>query len=123
MRVALIRGVSSVLAAALAHGASAQDTTRAARADTIRRPVTCTGQRVNDIIIHSFAPTIAALRSVRVVADVARSIHATTRPDLVRRRLGIADVGLARLRLEWADIARLGALRAPRSAAREDLDL
>ena len=87
MRVALIRGVSSVLAAALAHGASAQDTTRAARADTIRRPVTCTGQRVNDIIIHSFAPTIAALRSVRVVADVARSIHATTRPDLVRRYL------------------------------------
>jgi hypothetical protein len=42
---------------------------------------------VNDIVIHSFAPTIGALRSLPVVADVLRSVHTTTRPDLVRRYL------------------------------------
>ena len=89
MRLALTRGVSSLLAALLAHAAWAQDTTKAAP-DTIRRAVACTGQRVNDIVIHSFAPTIAAVRSVPVVAEVARSIHATTRSDLIRRYLLMA---------------------------------
>ena len=90
MRVAVAAGISTVIAAAFASSASAQDTTHAAPPDSIRRIVACTGQRVNDIIIHSFAPTIAALRSVPGVAEIARSAHATTRPDLIRRYLLMA---------------------------------
>ena len=50
----------------------------------------CKGQRVDDIVIHSFAPTIAALRDIPVLAELARSIHTTTRPDIVRRYLLMA---------------------------------
>src|SRR5690349_11710303 len=90
-RLTLIRGVSTLLAASLASVALAQDSVHAQPAgDVARRPVACTGQRVNDITIHAFAPTIAALRSVPVVADIARSVHATTRPDLIRRYLLMA---------------------------------
>ncbi|MFL5613293.1 MAG: hypothetical protein ACJ796_06495 [Gemmatimonadaceae bacterium] len=89
-RVALFRGIGLVLAAALPpRVAFAQDTTAtlAAAPPPVRRAVSCNGQRVNDIVIHSLAPTIAALRSVPLLADVARSVHTTTRPDLVRRYL------------------------------------
>ncbi|HEY2378895.1 MAG TPA: hypothetical protein VGH98_23145 [Gemmatimonadaceae bacterium] len=90
-RLALIRGVSTLLASSLGGIAHAQDSIRAQPAgDATRRPVACTGQRVNDIVIHSFAPTTAALRSVPVIADIARSVHATTRPDLIRRYLLLA---------------------------------
>ena len=90
-RLALTRGVSTLLAASLASVAHAQDSVHAQPAgDVARKPVACTGQRVNDITIHAFAPTIAALRNVPVVADIARSVHATTRPDLIRRYLLMA---------------------------------
>ena len=86
-RLALIRGVATLLVATPL-AVSAQDSARAVpTGDVVRRAVSCTGQRVNDIVIHSFAPTIAALRSVPVVADIVRSVHATTRPDLIRRYL------------------------------------
>jgi hypothetical protein len=86
-RLALIRGVELLLIAAIPPAAHAQDTSAVLAAAPMRRAVTCTGQRVNDIIIHSFAPSIAALRTVPVLADVARSLHTTTRPDLIRRYL------------------------------------
>jgi len=85
--LALIRGVELLLIAAIPAAAHAQDTSAVLAAAPMRRAVTCTGQRVNDIIIHSFAPSIAALRTVPVLADVARSLHTTTRPDLIRRYL------------------------------------
>lgn len=89
-RLVLIRGVIAlVVATPLA--ASAQDSARAQPAgDAAKRAVACTGQRVDDIVIHSFAPTIAALRGVPVLNEIARSIHATTRPDLIRRYLLMA---------------------------------
>src|SRR5947207_961153 len=91
MRLALIRGVSTLLVVSLPRGAGAQDSVRAVPAgNAAKRQVACTGQRVDDIVIHSFAPTIAALRSVPVVAEIARSVHATTRPDLIRRYLLMA---------------------------------
>src|SRR5690348_6094037 len=70
----------------------AQDTTSKSPVvqEMPRRAVTCTGQRVRDIVIHSSAPTIAALRSVPVAAEIARSVHSTTRPDIVRRYLLMA---------------------------------
>lgn len=86
---------SSVALSALLIGvgqpAEAQDTTRTAAAtDTVRNVVACTGQRVRSIVIHSSAPTIGALRTVPIAADIARSVHATTRPDLIRRYLLMA---------------------------------
>lgn len=87
-RLALIRGVELLLAVALPRYALAQDTTSAVlSAAPVRQAVACNGQRVSDIVVHSFAPTIAALRSVPVLADIVRSVHATTRPDLIRRYL------------------------------------
>jgi hypothetical protein len=88
MRVAQIAGVGSLLVAMLPIAGRAQDSSRAQpAADSGRHAVACTGQRVNDIVIHAYAPAIAALRSVPVLADVMRSIHTTTRPDLIRRYL------------------------------------
>ena len=89
-RLALIRGVELLLIAALPATLSAQDTSAVLSATPARRAVTCTGQRVNDIIIRSAAPSVAALRTVPVVADVVRSLHTTTRPDLIRRYLLMA---------------------------------
>src|SRR5437868_13765886 len=90
-RLGMSRGVATLVVAMLPSMARGQDSARSLPAvDTIRRAVACTGQRVNDIVIHSFAPTIAAVRSVPVVAEVARSIHATTRSDLIRRYLLMA---------------------------------
>lgn len=81
-----------ILAAAVAHQALAQDTTslRTSRPDSVKRVVACSGQRVRSIVIHSSAPTIAALRTVPLAAEIARSVHATTRPDLIRRYLLMA---------------------------------
>ena len=63
---------------------AAQDTTRTP-ADSARRAVPCTGQRVDYIVVHSSAPTIAIFRRVPVIAELARSIHVTTKPDVIRR--------------------------------------
>src|SRR5256885_10662839 len=90
-RLALIRGAALLLLVAPHRSAQAQDTARTATPpDALPHQVPCAGQRVNEIVIHSFAPTIAALRSVPVIADVVRSVHATTRPDLIRRYLLMA---------------------------------
>jgi hypothetical protein len=90
-RLTPIWGVELLLAAVLPLSLQAQDTARAPSPnDSLRRAVACSGQRVDAIVIHSFAPTIAALRTVPVLAEVARSAHATTRPDLIRRYLLMA---------------------------------
>ena len=92
-RLVVIRGVELLLVAVLPWRAQAQDSTKAPPppAPAVeRKQVACTGQRVDGIVIHSFAPTIAALRDVPVLAELARSIHATTRPDIVRRYLLMA---------------------------------
>ena len=90
-RVPRMRGVDLLLAVSLPFAARAQDTASMATPQaTERRSVPCTGQRVNDIIIHSFAPTVAALRSVPGLAEFVRSVHTTTRPDLIRRYLLMA---------------------------------
>jgi hypothetical protein len=93
-RLLLIRGVVLLLAAVLPWSAGAQDSTKKLPPPPTepveRKPVACKGQRVDDIIIHSFAPTIAALRDIPVLAELARSIHTTTRPDIIRRYLLMA---------------------------------
>src|SRR3954466_4366408 len=89
-RLAWVRGVELLLAAGVPRRAPARDTTRVPpppAPPAERKPVACNGQRVDDIVVHSLAPTIAALRDVPVLAELARSIHTTTRPDIVRRYL------------------------------------
>ena len=49
--------------------------------------MTCSGQLIDEIIIQSSAPTVAGLRNVPVLAEVVRTLHVTTRPDMVRRFL------------------------------------
>jgi hypothetical protein len=85
----LVRGVAAFVALVLCNRAGAQDTARAvlSEPDTARRPIRCVGQRVSGIVIHAYAPSVAALRDVPVLADIVRSIHTTTRPDLIRRYL------------------------------------
>ena len=93
VRLVLLTGVEFLLLAALPWNAQAQDSTKAAPpppSPVDRKPVACNGQRVDGIVIHSSAPTIAALRDVPVLAELVRSIHATTRPDIVRRYLLMA---------------------------------
>ena len=92
-RLVLMGGVELLLAVVLPGSARGQDSTKALpppAPPVERKQVACNGQRVDVITIHSFAPTIAALRDVPVVAELVRSIHTTTRPDIVRRYLLMA---------------------------------
>ena len=92
---AIGRAVGALAAAALlVPSAHAQDTTRTsadsarrAAADSTRKPVACDGQRIDYIAVNSSAPSIAIFRRVPVLAEIARSIHITTKPDLIRRFL------------------------------------
>ena len=89
--LSLFIGALAATSLRVSETAGAQDTTRAradttrAGADTVRRGVPCTGQRVDAIVVHSSAPTIAIFRRVPVVAEIVRSVHTTTHPDLIRR--------------------------------------
>jgi len=68
-------------------------TATAARA---QQPVTvrCAGQPIVGVTIRSAAPTAAAFRKVSpTLADIARAVHQTTQPDVIRRflLLGVGD--------------------------------
>ena len=52
-----------------------------------RLTAACAGQRIDDIVIYSAAPSVANLQRVPVLARIARSMHATTRTELIRRFL------------------------------------
>jgi hypothetical protein len=56
---------------------AAQDTTTAV----------CAGQPIRDIVIHTSAPTVAILRKVPVLAEIATAVHTTTQPNIIRRFL------------------------------------
>lgn len=57
-----------------------------------RETIPCRGQRIDNVTIYSLAPTVANLRRVPRLAAIARAVHATTRPDLIRRYL-LLDAG------------------------------
>lgn len=50
-------------------------------------PARCNGEIIREIAIYSSAPTVARTHALPVVGPVARSIHVTTRPDVVRAYL------------------------------------
>ena len=67
------------------HATAQQDSVR--RAPSGRPTTACHGQRIDEILTYSEAPTVASLRRVPVLAAAARTLHITTRPELVRRFL------------------------------------
>ena len=75
-----ILGAGTLLCLAVAP-AAAQDT-----ATVTLTPVACSGQRIDDIVIYSSAPTTAVFRRLKLT-KVVSAIHTTTRPDLIRRFL------------------------------------
>lgn len=77
-----MRGVACVTAAVLWGGWAG-----AARAQAAPARVACNGQRIDAIRITSQAPTVAGLRGIPVVAEVARTVHTTTQPDVISRFL------------------------------------
>lgn len=58
---------------------------RAAAQDASSVP--CAGQRIQDVIIYSAAPTAAILRRVPVLAKVVSTVHTTTHTEVIRRFL------------------------------------
>jgi hypothetical protein len=64
------------------------------------------GQRIDDLVIYSSAPTAAMLRRVPVLAKVVAAVHTTTRPDLIRRFL-LLKVGDSCIELRRAESERI----------------
>lgn len=56
-------------------------------------PVTCTGQRVSEIVVFASAPTVAGAAKVPVLRDAVRAVHVTTDPQLTRRYLLLEEGG------------------------------
>lgn len=50
-----------------------------------RQTVACIGQRIDDIVVYSEAPSVAALKRVPALQRIANALHATTRSELIRR--------------------------------------
>ncbi len=77
--------VALPLARALAQDPAASR--RATMAPSERPIVPCAGQRIDEITVYSEAPTVANLRRVPLVAQLARALHTTTRPQVIRHFL------------------------------------
>ncbi|MGH7669936.1 MAG: hypothetical protein ACRENQ_10645, partial [Gemmatimonadaceae bacterium] len=79
-----------------------------ARAQKAQAPVACRGQRINAITITSQAPTVAGVRRVPVLSEVARTVHTTTQPDVISRFLlfHVGDACSERRRAESERILR-----------------
>jgi len=52
-----------------------------------RQVVPCIGQPIEQVTVYTEAPSVASLRRVPVVANIARTMHETTQPDVVERFL------------------------------------
>ena len=66
----------------------------------------CMGQRIDDIVVYSEAPSVANLQRVPVLARLARNLHATTRAELIRRFL-LLDEGQGCSELRRAESERI----------------
>src|SRR4051812_45626281 len=81
----------AALPIAVARGQEPAASHRPAVAPSGRPTVACTGQRIDDIVIFSEAPSVANLQRVPVIAKLARTMHATTRTDVIRRFLLLSE--------------------------------
>ena len=66
----------------------------------------CMGQRIDDIVVYSEAPSVANLQRVPVLARLARNLHATTKAELIRRFL-LLDEGQGCSELRRAESERI----------------
>jgi hypothetical protein len=80
----LLRAISLVVVPTVSVAAQ-QPATSAAPSG--RRIVPCAGQHIEQVLIYTEAPSVASLRRVPVVANIARTIHETTQPAVVDRFL------------------------------------
>ncbi|MDE3173298.1 MAG: hypothetical protein KGN74_09505 [Gemmatimonadota bacterium] len=80
----------------------------AARAQRVPGTVACRGQRITAIDITSEAPSVAGVRRVPVVSEIARTVHTTTQPQVIRRflLLKVGDWCAERARQESERILR-----------------
>ena len=91
--------VAGLIAASAAASLNAQD--------TLGEPVPCSGQIVSDIVIRTEAPALGEMgRRSRVAARMVRSLHATTRPAVVRRLI-IQGIGAQCSELARAESERI----------------
>jgi hypothetical protein len=80
----------------------------------------CNGQLIDEILIQSAAPTVASLKNIPVAAEVVRTLHVTTRPDMIRRFLLLRE-GVACNELRRAESERI--LRAQPFIADATIDV
>lgn len=85
------RGLLRVIALAAAPAiARAQRVATIAVAPSGRPAAVCHGQRVDNIIVYTSAPTVANLARVPWLQSLVRSVHVTTQPQVVERYLLLA---------------------------------
>ncbi len=110
--------VLAVLPFASLSAQQSQSPVRPLLAPSGRVTADCLGQRIDDIVVYSEAPSAANLQRVPVLARLARKMHATTRTELIRRFL-LLDEGLACSELRRAESERI--LRAQPFIADADI--
>ena len=99
MRLRQTIPVAGLIAASAATSLHAQD--------TLGEPVPCSGQMVSDIVVRTLPPALGEMgRRSRVAARLVRSLHATTKPVVVRR-LVIQGVGAQCSELARAESERI----------------
>ena len=75
--------------------------------DVLGEPVPCSGQMVSDIIVRTEPPALGDLsKRSRVAARAVRAVHATTRPQVVRRLI-IQGIGAQCRELARAESERI----------------
>jgi hypothetical protein len=80
----LLRATSLVAAPVLSLAAQ---TPAAGPSPSGRRVVACRGQPIDQVVIYAEAPSVASLGRVPVVANLARTLHATTKLGVIERFL------------------------------------
>ncbi len=90
-----------------------------AGAQAAPRPVPCRGQRVDAIRIVSEAPSVAGVRKLPVLADIAHAAHVTTQADVVEGflLLHVGDACSERRRAESERVLRAQPFLADASIA------
>jgi hypothetical protein len=85
VRTSLLLRASSLVAVPVLSLASQQPAP--SPAPSSRRVVPCMGQPIEQVTIYTEAPSVASLRRIPIVANVARTMHETTQPSVVERFL------------------------------------
>ena len=114
-----LRATGLALASAFSLGAQGNRTPiRASVTPNGRVTALCAGQRIDSIFVYPEAPTVSGLQRVPALAALARQIHATTRPEVIKRYL-LLQPGDACSEIRRAESERI--LRAQSFIAESDV--